>query len=121
MAIEESKIIDLINSYKKYEGECQRSSDSVNISRAGLYRAVILDLENLLPRKTLADIARGDVKQFIGTWVKIDGKKALIVDFEQGAIDVVFPESKSYGWFNSSDAYPLYLQRVWDEDGDLVY
>ena len=61
------------------------------------------------------------MKPFIGTWVEIDSKKALIVNFEQGAINVVFPESKSYGWFKSSDAYPLYLQRVWDEGGDLVY
>ena len=47
MAIEESKIIDLITAYKKYEQKCWKSNDLIDKGRAGLYGAVIEDLESL--------------------------------------------------------------------------
>ena len=47
MAIEESKIIDLITSYKEYEQKCWESNELINKGRAGLYGAVIEDLESL--------------------------------------------------------------------------
>ena len=51
MAIEESKISDLIAIYKGYEQKCRGSGELINKARAGLYGAVIEDLEALLPRK----------------------------------------------------------------------
>ena len=43
MAIEESKISDLIATYKKYEQKCWESGELINKARAGLYGAVIED------------------------------------------------------------------------------
>ena len=79
MAIEESKIIDLIASYEKYEDECQRSLNTVNFARANLYRAVISDLEDLLPRKSIADLGVSDYGDLTGTIVEYAGMKGVIL------------------------------------------
>ena len=121
MAIEESKIIDLIASYEKYEEECMDTGGAVNSSRAGLYRTMIKDLEALLPRKTFADVAGDDLDVHVGTWIEVEGLKALIINFKGNSLHVAFPKTRENYWIDSRSAYPLDLRRVWDEDGDPVY
>ena len=79
MAIEESKIIDLIAGYEGYEEECRSSWDTVNLQRAGLYRAIIKDLESLLPRKSIADLGVSDYGELTGTIVEYAGMKGVIL------------------------------------------
>ena len=76
MAIEESKVIDLITSYKEYEQKCWESNELINKGRAGLYGAVIEDLESLLPRKSLADLGVSDYGDLTGTIVEYAGIRA---------------------------------------------
>ena len=72
MAIEETKIIELIAAYKKYEQKCWESGELINKGRAGLYGAVIEDLESLLPRKTIADLGVSDYGDLTGTIVEYE-------------------------------------------------
>ena len=121
MAIEESKISDLIAAYKKYEQKCWGNNDLINKGRARVYRAVIEDLEALLPRKTFADVAGDDLDVHVGTWIEVEGLKALIINFKGNSLHVTFPKTRENYWIDSRSAYPLDLRRVWDEDGDPVY
>ena len=79
MAIEESKIIDLITSYKEYEQKCWGSGELINKARARVYRAVIEDLESLSPRKTIADLGVSDCGDLTGTIVEYAGMKGVIL------------------------------------------
>ena len=121
MAIEESKISDLIAAYKKYEQKCCGNNDLIDRGRARVYRAVIEDLEALLPRKTFADVAGDDLDVHVGTWIEVEGLKALIINFKGNSLHVTFPKTRENYWIDSRSAYPLDLRRVWDEDGDPVY
>lgn len=120
MAIEESKIRDLIASYERYAKECQRSLDAVNDSRAALYRTIIKDLEALLPRKTLADLDVSDYGELTGTIVEYMGKRGVLL----GAGDdwaVIFTLSDRYvNWGAPYLVFPLDEDRVWDETGRIL-
>src|SRR5699024_8419529 len=79
MAIEESKVIDLITSYKEYEQGFMTRGNPVGRMRAEYYRMVIKDLEELLPRKTLADLDVSDYDDLTGTIVEYAGMKGVIL------------------------------------------
>ena len=120
MAIEESKIIDLIASYEKYEDECQRSLNTVNFARANLYRAVISDLEDLLPRKSIADL---DVAHFIeltGTMVEYVGKKGVILGGHGDMVNLFIFADNCVVYADPSLVYALDEDRVWDETGRIL-
>ena len=120
MDIEESKIIDLIASYEKYEDECQRSLNTVNFARANLYRAVISDLEDLLPRKSIADLGVSDYDDLTGTIVEYGGKRGVLLG---GSDDLAMFFTFSDRYVNWSDphlVFPLDEDRVWDEAGIVL-
>lgn len=60
MAIEESKIKDLIEAYEGYQEDCASTYGPHARGREDLYRTVIRDLKELLPSKTLADLGVSD-------------------------------------------------------------
>ena len=80
MAIEESKISDLIAAYKKYEQKCWESNELINKGRAGLYGAVIEDLESLLPRKSIADLGVSGYGDLTGTIVEYEGRRGVLLE-----------------------------------------
>ena len=120
MAIEESKIIDLIASYEKYEDECQRSLNTVNFARANLYRAVISDLEDLLPRKSIADL---DVAHFIeltGTIVEYAGMKGVLLGGSGDVVTLFTFADTCVVYADPSLVYSLDEDRIWDEAGIIL-
>ena len=120
MAIEESKIIDLIATYKKYEQKCWGSGELINKARAGLYGAVIEDLESLLPRKSLADLDVPHFSELTGTIVEYAGMRGVLLG---GAGDVVtlftFADT-CVVYVDPSLVYVLDEDRVWDETGRIL-
>ena len=120
MAIEESKIIDLITSYRDYERECRESNELINKGRAGLYGAVIEDLESLLPRKSIADLGVSDYDDLTGTIVEYRGKRGVLLG---GSNDLAMSFTFSDRYVNWSDphlVFPLDEDRVWDEAGIVL-
>ena len=120
MAIEESKIIDLIARYKGYEESCLDTGGSVNFSRAGLYRTIIKDLESLLPRKSIADLGVSDYDDLTGTIVEYGGKRGVLLG---GSNDLAMSFTFSDRYVNWSDphlVFPLDEDRVWDEAGIVL-
>lgn len=120
MAIEEAKIIDLIASYEKYEEECQRSLNMVDRSRAALYRTVISDLEELLPRKSLAGLGVSDYGELTGTIVEYGGRRGVIVEGKGQAVTLFIFSSRSLAYGSPDDIYPLDEDRIWDEWGNVL-
>ena len=120
MAIEESKIIDLIDSYEKYEKECLYTGGAVNSSRAGLYRTMIKDLESLLPRKSIADLGVSDYDELTGTIVEYGGMRGVLLG---GSCDVVtlftFADTRVV-YADPSVVCLLDEDRVWDETGRIL-
>ena len=120
MAIEESKISDLIARYKGYEESCLDTGGSVNFSRAGLYRTIIKDLESLLPRKSLADLGVSDYDELTGTIVEYAGMRGIILG---GSVDMVMLFTFADVCVVYADptlVYPLNEDRIWDETGALL-
>ena len=120
MAIEESKISDLIASYEKYAKECQRKLNVVDNSRAGLYRTIIKDLEALLPRKTLADLGVADYGELTGTVVEYQGERGVILSGNAVMVTVFTFADRWISWVAPSFVYPEGGERVWDENGVLL-
>ena len=121
MAIEESKIIDLIAGYEGYEEECRSSWDAVNLERAGLYRTIIKDLESLLPRKSIADLGVSDYGELTGTIIEYEGQRGVLLGGE-GQVVVLFTFSDKCLTYDSPDAvYPLDEGRFWDENGVVLW
>ena len=117
MAIEVSKIIDLIASYEKYEEECQRSLNTVDNSRAALYRTVISDLEKLLPRKSIADLGVSDYDDLTGTIVECEGRRGVLLEGIDDGITLFIFANKSLMYRSPEVVYPLDEDRIWDETG----
>ena len=120
MAIEESKITDLIATYKKYEQKCWGSGELINKARAGLYGAVIEDLESLLPRKTISDLGVSDYGDLTGTIVEYAGMKGVILG---GSVDMVMLFTFADACVVYADptlVYPLDEDRIWDEWGNVL-
>ena len=121
MAIEESKIINLIALYEKYEDECERSLNMVDRSRAALYRTVISDLEKLLPRKSIADLGVNDYDELTGTIIEYEGQRGVLLGGE-GQVVVLFTFSDKCLTYSSPEVvYLLDEGRFWDEDGVVLW
>ena len=120
MAIEESKIIDLIARYEGYEESCLDTGGEVNFSRAGLYRTIIKDLEKLLPRKSIADLGVDDYDELTGTIIEYGGMKGVILG---GSVDMVMLFTFADACVVYADptlVYPLNEDRIWDETGTIL-
>ena len=120
MAIEESKIIDLIASYEKYEEECQRSLNTVDNSRAGLYRTVISDLESLLPHKSIADLGVSDYGDLTGTIVEYGGMKGVMLGASVDMVMLFTFADTCVVYADPTLVYPLDEERIWDETGAIL-
>ena len=120
MAIEESKIIDLITAYKKYEQKHWGSGDLIDKGRAGLYGAVIEDLESLLPRKTIADLGVSDYGDLTGTIVEYAGMKGVILGASVDMVMLFTFADTCVVYADPTLVYPLDEERIWDETGAIL-
>ena len=120
MAIEESKIIDLIATYKKYEQKCWGSGELINKARAGLYGAVIEDLESLLPRKSIADLGVSDYGDLTGTIVEYAGMKGVILGASVDMVMLFTFADTCVVYADPSVVCLLDEDRVWDETGRIL-
>ena len=120
MAIEESKVIDLITSYKEYEQKCWESNDLIDKGRAGLYGAVIEDLESLLPRKTIADLGVDDYGELTGTIVEYAGMKGVLLGASVDMVMLFTFADTCVVYADPTLVYPLDEERIWDETGAIL-
>ena len=120
MAIEESKIIDLIALYEKYEKECLGTGGAVNSSRARLHRAIIKDLESLLPRKTLADLDVAHFTDLTGTIAEYGGMKGVILGGSGDTVVLFTFVDTCVVYADPSVVCLLDEDRVWDETGRIL-
>ena len=120
MAIEESKIIDLITSYRDYERECWGSGELINKARAALYGAVIEDLESLLPRKSIADLEVSDYGDLTGTIVEYAGMKGVILGSSVDMVMLFTFADTCVVYADPTLVYPLNEDRIWDETGTIL-
>ena len=120
MAIEECKIIDLIATYKKYEQKCWGSGELINKARAGLYGAVIEDLESLLPRKSIADLGVDDYGELTGTIVEYAGMKGVILGSSVDMVMLFTFADTCVVYADPTLVYPLDEERIWDETGAIL-
>ena len=120
MAIEESKISDLITAYKKYEQKCWGNNDLINKGRARVYRAVIEDLESLLPRKTIADLGVSDCGDLTGTIVEYAGMKGVILGASVDTVVLFTFADTCVVYADPTLVYPLDEERIWDETGAIL-
>ena len=120
MAIEESKIIDLIASYEKYEEGCLNTGGAVNSSRARLYRTIIKDLESLLPRKSLADLGVSDYDDLTGTIVEYAGMKGVILVGSEDTVVLFTFADTCVVYTDPSLVYALDEERIWDVTGAIL-
>ena len=120
MAIEESKIIDLITAYKKYEQKCWKSNDLIDKGRAGLYGAVIEDLESLLPRKTIADLGVSDYGDLTGTIVEYGGRRGILLGASVDMVMLFTFADTCVVYADPTLVYPLDEERIWDETGVIL-
>lgn len=121
MSIEESKIIDLIASYEKYEEECLDAGGAVNSSRAGLYKTMIKDLEALLPRKSIADLGVSDYDDLTGTIVEYGGRRGVLLEGDRDTVALFTFVNKSLIYRSPDVVYPLEEGRLWDEEGVILW
>ena len=120
MAIEESKIIDLIALYEKYEKECLGTGGAVNSSRARLHRAIIKDLESLLPRKTLADLDVAHFKDLTGTIVEYGGMKGVVLGGSGDTVVLFTFVDTCVVHTDPTLVHPLNEERIWDKAGAIL-
>ena len=120
MAIEESKVIDLITSYKEYEQKCWESNELINKGRAGIYGAVIEDLEYLLPRKSIADLGVSDYDDLTGTIVEYAGVKGVILGGSEDTVVLFTFADTCVVYTDPSLVYTLDEERIWDETGAIL-
>ena len=120
MAIEESKISDLIARYKGYEESCLDTGGSVNFSRAGLYRTIIKDLESLLPRKSLADLDVPHFSELTGTIVEYAGMKGVLLGGSGDVVTLFTFADTCVVYADPSLVYSLDEDRIWDEAGIIL-
>ena len=120
MAVEESKIIDLIASYEKYKEGCLSAGGAVNSSRARLYRTIIKDLEALLQRKTLADLDIGRFAELTGTIVEYRGMQSVILGGGGNTVTLFTLADKCVTYTDPALVYVLDEDRIWDETGAIL-
>ena len=114
MAIEESKIIDLIAAYEGYEGS------AISISRTDLYRSVIKDLKGLLPRKTLAEMEVTHLAELTGTIVEYGGKRGVFLGGGSDVVTLFTFADKCVVYTYPSLVHALDEERIWDETGRIL-
>ena len=120
MAIEESKIIDLITSYKEYERRCRDSGNPISRTRAEQYRVVIKDLESLLPRKTLADLDIARFAELTGTIVEYRGMRGVLLGGGDNMVALFTFADKCATYTDPALVYVLDEDRIWDETGRIL-
>ena len=120
MAIEESKIIDLIARYEGYEEECMDAGGAVNSSRAGLYKTMIKDLESLLPRKGIADLGVPDYGDLTGTIVEYGGRRGILLGASVDMVMLFTFADTCVVYADPTLVYPLDEERIWDETGVIL-
>ena len=120
MAIEESKIIDLITAYKKYEQKCWESNGPISKGGAWLYGAVIEDLESLLPRKTLADLDIARFAELTGTIVEYRGMQSVILGGGGNTVTLFTLADKCVTYTDPALVHVLDEDRIWDETGTIL-
>ena len=120
MAIEETKIIDLITSYKEYERRCRDSGNPISRTRAEQYRVVIKDLESLLPRKTLADLGVTHYSNLSGTIVEYRGMKSVILGGGGNTVTLFTLADKCVTYTDPALVHVLDEDRIWDETGTIL-
>ena len=120
MAIEESKIIDLIAGYEGYEEECRSSWDTANLQRAALYRTIIKDLESLLPRKSLADLDVPHFSELTGTIVEYAEMKGVLLGGAGDTVVLFTFADTCLVYADPSLVYTLDEERIWDETGAIL-
>ena len=121
MAIEESKIIDLIAGYEGYEEECRSSWDTVNLQRAVLYRTIIKDLKSLLPRKSIAGLGVDDYDELTGTIIEYGGRRGVLLEGEGETVTLFIFASKALVYSSPDVVYPLDEGRFWDAEGVVLW
>ena len=115
MAIEESKISDLIAIYKGYEEKYWQ-----DLHRASMYRSVIEDLEGLLPRKTLADLDVAKFTELTGTIVEYRGMKSVILGGGGNTVTLFTLADKCVTYTDPALVHLLDEDRIWDETGTIL-
>lgn len=121
MAIEESKISDLIEAYEGYQEDYASLHGAVARGREALYKTVIADLKKLLPRKTLADLGVDDYGKLTGTVVEYEGGRGVVLGGDD-ELTIVFTFSGMYAhWLDPKFVFPEDGERVWDENGVLLF
>lgn len=124
MTIEVEQIKKLIEDYWGYERECSNGKyDQVSAGRAALYRTVIMDLEKLLPRKSVADVDPETWPEFVGTWVEHDGVNKVIfgVDLNhQCPIGLFSPKSGGWSLARPEQVFLTEHDAAWDREGNPV-
>ena len=120
MAIEESKISDLIASYEERENLCRDSGSSLSLARANLYERVIKDLESLLPRKTLADLDVAHFTDLTGTIVEYKGMRGVLLGGGGNMVVLFTFADTCVVYADPSLVYSLDEDRIWDEAGVIL-
>lgn len=120
MAIEESKISDLITSYKEYERQCRDSSNPITRTRAEQYREVIKDLESLLPRKTLAELGVTHYSNLTGTVVEYKGMRGVLLGGGGNMVALFTFADKCATYTDPALVNVLDEDRIWDETGRIL-
>ena len=120
MAIEESKIKDIIEAYEGYREECKSVHSAYARGREGLCRTVVNDLKKLLPRKTLADLNIYDYGKLTGVVVEFDGKEGIVLGGGLTKVVVFALADKELNWCDPALVFLLNKERVWNESGVLL-
>ena len=120
MAIEESKISDLIEAYEGYQEDCASVHGAVARGREALYKTVIADLKELLPRKNLADLGVSDYGDLTGTIVEYAGMKGVILGASVDMVMLFTFADTCVVYVDPTLVYPLDEERIWDETGAIL-
>ena len=120
MVIEKSKIIGLIASYEEYEEECRSSGSTVDLSRAGLYRTVVEDLKELLPRKSLAQLEIVDYDDLTGAMIECRGRRGVLLCGSDESVTVFILSNRHLDWCEPEGVYLIEEDRLWDETGTIL-
>ena len=120
MAIEESKIKDLIEEYEGYQEDLEHNPSEIALGSAGAYRAVIGDLKKLLPRKTLADLGVTHFSNLSGTIVEYRGMRGVLLGGGDNMVTLFTFADKCATYTDPALVYALDEDRIWDEMGNVL-
>lgn len=122
MTISVEQIKKLIEDYRGYERECIKGEyNPVAFGRAALYRTVIMDLERLLPRKSMTDIPPEEWPDHVGTWVEYEGEMKVVYAIERSfwpPIAVFDPKTGECEMIVPGEAFLTDNTAAWDSEGN---